>query len=347
MVVEPIELEGVELPVDMESSTLVYEWGAFGGATSAAVIENPDVSGNNTSTTVLEINKAAGAPVWAGSALLLNGPIDFSMSTTVTVNVWSPRAGVPILFKIEDPNSEINADGIPSIFAEVSVETTVENSWETLIFDMTDSDIFNVSNMYTNIVLFPDFGSEGLGELFYFDDIMLMSTAQLPSGSELLINGDFENGSDPWIVGVSDDSPVSVITEDDNTFYSVNVETVGDSFAVNMSQKVEIIQGSTYVLTFDAWSDVNRSLIAGIGLSGGDFSSAIETVDITTTMETYELILSASEFGALDARVLFDMGADIGMVNIDNVSLRVIGGNIAVNGAVSYTHLTLPTIYSV
>ena len=161
---------------------------------------------------------------------------------------------------------------------------------------------------------------------------MLMSTAQLPSGSELLINGDFENGSDPWIVGVSDDSPVSVITEDDNTFYSVNVETVGDSFAVNMSQKVEIIQGSTYVLTFDAWSDVNRSLIAGIGLSGGDFSSAIETVDITTTMETYELTLPASEFGALDARVLFDMGADIGMINIDNVSLRVIGGNIAVNG---------------
>ncbi|MAQ75718.1 MAG: hypothetical protein CL613_05235 [Aquimarina sp.] len=139
----------------------------------------------------------------------------------------------------------------------------------------------------------------------------------------LLTNGDFENGSDSWIVGVDDSTSAPVVTEGGNTYYSVNVTTAGNAFDVNVSQKLEIIQGNTYTLTFDAWSDTNRSILAGIGLSAAPFSSSTETVNITTTRTTYTLTLTASDFGAPDARVIFDLGADVGLVNLDNVSLSI------------------------
>ncbi|NAS11475.1 carbohydrate binding domain-containing protein [Poritiphilus flavus] len=138
--------------------------------------------------------------------------------------------------------------------------------------------------------------------------------------SGLLTNGDFENGSDSWTVGVGSD-PAPVATDAGNTFYSVDVMTAGAAFDVNLTQMLEIVQGSTYTLTFDAWSDRDRSIVAGIGLSDGDFSNTSETVNITATRDTYMLSLTATTFGAANARVLFDSGAEVGLVNIDNVSL--------------------------
>ncbi|RIV32757.1 DUF5011 domain-containing protein [Flagellimonas lutimaris] len=150
---------------------------------------------------------------------------------------------------------------------------------------------------------------------------------QEPFDSGLLINGDFENGSDPWILGVDDGAAAPVTTENGNSFYSVNVTTPdpGQPFLVNLSQKLEIIQDETYTLTFDAWSDTDRPIIAGIGLSGGSFANTTETVNINTTRQTYSVVLTAAGFGATDARVLFDLNGAAGLVNIDDVSL-VVGG---------------------
>ena len=152
----------------------------------------------------------------------------------------------------------------------------------------------------------------------------------------LLTNGDFENGSAPWILGVDDAAAAPVTTENGNSFYSVNVTTPdpGQPFLVNLSQKLEIIQDETYTLSFDAWSDTDRPIIAGIGLSGGSFANTTETVNINTTRQTYSVVLTATGFGAPDARVLFDLNGAAGLVNIDNVSL-VVGGSGGGGGATS------------
>lgn len=141
----------------------------------------------------------------------------------------------------------------------------------------------------------------------------------------IIVNGDFENGVDPWIQGVNDNNPAPVVTDAGNTFFQVNVTNPNPSqpFLINMSQKLEIINGTTYVLSFDAWSDVNRTLIAGIGLSSGSFANSVSTVNLTTTPQRFELTLTASGFGAPDARVLFDCNGDAGLVNIDNVILNI------------------------
>jgi len=149
-----------------------------------------------------------------------------------------------------------------------------------------------------------------------------------PFDDGLLENGDYQTVDDNdnvtnWIVGVDDNNPAPTVLDGDNRFYSTNITNPDSSapFAVNVSQKVEIIQGNTYRLQFEAWSDINRGIIAGIGLSGGDFSNNSQVVSIDTTPTMYELVLSADNFGATDARVLFDLNGEAGMVNIDNVAL--------------------------
>ena len=144
----------------------------------------------------------------------------------------------------------------------------------------------------------------------------------LGSGN-LLTNGNFEAGSAPWIVGVDDAEAAPVVTVADNTYYYRNVTAAGNVYDVNVSQKVEIIQGKTYFLTFVAWSDTNRSIDAGIGLSADPWSNDKETINITPTKTTFTLTLEASDFGATDARVLFDIGGEVGEVNIDDVSLSM------------------------
>ena len=141
--------------------------------------------------------------------------------------------------------------------------------------------------------------------------------------TNLLTNGNFENGSEAWIVGVDDSSPAPVVTEGGNTYYSVNVEAAGNVYDVNLSQKVEIIGGNSYTLTFDAWSDTNRSIVAGIGLSGPPWTNTGAPLDITTTRTTYTFTYTDVGFEAPDARVLFDIGGEVGLVNIDDVTLSL------------------------
>ena len=168
--VEGASKERPQLPLGFENSdTEDYTWGVFGGVDPAEVIANPDTNGN-TSANVTAITKNAGAEVWAGASLNLNGAIDWSAGTTVKMDVWSPRAGTPILLKLED--SSTNTGSGASTFAEVSASTTQAGMWETLYYDMTGANGgFATTTTYDAVVVFPDFGTNGGGETFYVDNI--------------------------------------------------------------------------------------------------------------------------------------------------------------------------------
>jgi hypothetical protein len=165
----------IALPVDFESATLTYTWTGFGNATfgaiPATVITNPDKSGLNLSNKVLKIEKTSGAQVWAGASLNLESTIDFSKGTKVKVKVWSPKVGAKILYKMEVSTSPKDVNGNPTVFVEVEATTTVANAWQEVTFDLTSSGAFNTANLYDRVILFPDFGANGTGAIYYFDDI--------------------------------------------------------------------------------------------------------------------------------------------------------------------------------
>ena len=154
----------VELPLTFESATQDIIWNNFGGAIGSKVA-NPDASGINTTANVGQFVKNAGSETWAGVAIPMDEPIDFSTMQQVKVKVWSPAAGLPVLMKFENMNPHDTALDI-----EMQTTTTVANQWEELTFDFSG---INNANNYQQIVLFFNFGVSGTGESYYFDDVQL------------------------------------------------------------------------------------------------------------------------------------------------------------------------------
>ena len=253
-------------------------------------------------------------------------PIDASGMEMVHFDVWSTNVNT---FKIKfvDFNGTGYNGGTDNI--EFEIENAIDQEGQWISFDIPLENFVGVpfTDINQTVISADPVGTVFIDNLYFY---------RQGSGSSfndgLLTNGDFENGSDSWIVGVNDNAPAPVVTNGGNTYYSANVETAGNVYDVNVSQKVEIIEGNTYTLTFDAWSDTNRSIVAGIGLSASPWTNTGAPLDITPTRTTYTYTYSSVGFGAPDARVLFDIGGEVGLVNIDNVSLIIGSGNLVVNG---------------
>ncbi len=148
----------IVFPIDFETGP--YSFTDFSGGV-AEVIANPYQTGINTSANVAKIIRNGGE-IWAGSYLSLDNSIDFTNTTTISMKVYSPRKGVPVLFKLEGD--------APS--TEKSVNTTLANAWETLQWNFSGT----ASNVYYKLVFMFDFGTVGNGSpnsTFLFDDIFL------------------------------------------------------------------------------------------------------------------------------------------------------------------------------
>ena len=157
----------VVLPVDFESSTIIYAFGDFNGGV-LSVINNPQSKGINTSAKVAKMVKGAGE-VWGGSSLKLGNPIDFSVNKIFMMKVYSPRVGAKVLFKVENASDN-------TISKEVEVLTKTANEWEDMAFDFSAID---VSKSYQNMVFIFDNGTKGDGSAnftFLLDDIRLVKT---------------------------------------------------------------------------------------------------------------------------------------------------------------------------
>ncbi|TDO72873.1 hypothetical protein EV143_107179 [Flavobacterium chryseum] len=162
--------EAIGLPLDFESSTLTYVWGGFGNV-DASIVTNPSKTGTNVSDKVVKLDKKAGAEVWGGASLNLENTFDYTKGTTVKINVWSPKSGADILYKMEVSTSPKDGNGNPTVFIETHATTTVTNAWQVLTFDVAAAPGFSTANKYDRVILFPDFGVAGTGTTYYFDDI--------------------------------------------------------------------------------------------------------------------------------------------------------------------------------
>jgi hypothetical protein len=156
--------EALALPLNFQSSTLTYTFADFGSATTT-VINNPNMTGINTSSKVASFVKANGAQTWAGSSILLSGPINFATMQKIKMKVWSPAAGKVVKLKLE----KINAANPDPTNIEVDATTTVANGWEELTFNFAG---INNANNYQRVVVFFDFGNAGNGATYYFDDVV-------------------------------------------------------------------------------------------------------------------------------------------------------------------------------
>ena len=193
------------MPIDFEDPTLNYSFVDFGNAQST-VIPNPDPSGVNTSSTVAQSVKFSGSEVWAGSFLTIDEPVDFSSLNNIAVDVWTSEVGEVVKLKLENSAN-------PDINTEVDMTTTVNQGWETLIYDFSASDL---SQDYDRVVIFFDFGNVGDDTSYYFDNIRL----SLPAVSNFTtvedfqgdVPGNFSFGGVEGVQAVSNPNPSGINT---------------------------------------------------------------------------------------------------------------------------------------
>ncbi|MDT8715771.1 chitobiase/beta-hexosaminidase C-terminal domain-containing protein [Clostridium sp. 19966] len=151
----------------------------------------------------------------------------------------------------------------------------------------------------------------------------------LPSGTELIQNGDFSSGASFWqTYNGADNSPAGV----DNGEFKTTVGDVGDYYwSVQLSQgNFKLKGGITYRLTFDARSTINRSIEPLVEIPGGGDGNTFldKVVPITSDMSTYTCDFTVPA-DVDNAHLVFCMGNVNGMgavaahdVYIDNVSLK-------------------------
>ena len=270
--------ELLELPVDFESTTIDYDLIGFEGAESA-VVANPDASGENTSDTVVETIKTEGAQFFAGTAMLLDVPIDFSESESISIKTWSPKANIPVRLKLEAAD--------PAVFVELDVNTTVESQWETLTWDFTGQ---TAGIDFVNVVLFFEFVADlpGDGSTYYYDDIEVATPAE-----ELLeLPVDFESTTiDYDLIGFEGAESAVVANPDasgENTSDTVveTIKTEGAQFFAGtaMLLDVPIDFSESESISIKTWSP-KANIPVRLKLEAADPAVFVE-LDVNTTVES-------------------------------------------------------------
>ena len=187
----------LSLPITFDDADVNYVMIDFGG--------NITVDANdpaNAANKVKKTTKPNGAQTWAGTTMGQGFSTKIPLSATasrMSVRVYSPAAGLHIRLKVEDKN-----DNTKSV--ETEAITTVANAWETLVFNFanqaTGTAAMNLSYNYNMASIFFDFGNEGDGKVFYWDDIKFEEPAtnslNIPLTFEASINHnitDFDGGN--------------------------------------------------------------------------------------------------------------------------------------------------------
>ena len=138
---------------------------------------------------------------------------------------------------------------------------------------------------------------------------------------QIVTNGNFQTGTAaPWYGNAA-----NVVDQGGGSFVNeANVTAVGAAYNVNISQVINLTSGNTYELSFVAFTDNltnSRSLIVGLGQAAAPWTALTATSTLTPNPQTFTYQFTINYGDAVNDRVIFDMGAALGYVFIDDVSV--------------------------
>lgn len=155
------------------TSTTFQYFGSSVDGQLTQTVANPSPGGINSSATVLEFKKPAGAQVWAGAFSNPNPgtAVNLITNTKISIKVRFDHIG-NLTLKLEN-----SIDG-GSSWVQTIANTKV-NEWETLIFNVSLPSIeapnmAAAGHIYNTITLFTDFGTSPVADqVSYLDDIQV------------------------------------------------------------------------------------------------------------------------------------------------------------------------------
>jgi hypothetical protein len=140
----------------------------------------------------------------------------------------------------------------------------------------------------------------------------------LVPGKNLVVNGDFSDGEDPWIFQVTDTAQAEWFIEDGISHHAIS-QPGSQIHNILMAQtEIPLHSGQEYILGFDAWSDLlPRQIESHIyGNFTNDSSPWVTTITPTRTHYQYSFTISKTDFNAV---LVFRTGASTSDVYMDDI----------------------------
>lgn len=230
-------------------------------------------------------------------------PIDATAMTKLHIDVWTPDLTALDVYVLA---------GGAEQFVTV---TPTKAGWNSFDIDLSAYTTLNKAAV-KELKLVAKGGSTLYFDNLYFSTVASTAPTPSPTPTNLVTNGNFSGGATGW-----SGNAAQIRTEGGNSFNFATVAAAGNPWDVNLSYVLNIpTSGVAYKLRFKASSNGNRTLIAGIGLNQDPWTNVTQTVNLTSTTQQFELSLTSS-FASPTSRVIFDMGAAVGDVVIDDVEL--------------------------
>ena len=167
-------------PIDFEQETNFF---SFGGMETF-------IEGG-----IMTAIKPEGAETWAGT-VVTQGARTFPLTNLFNLIKADIHSSIPIsvLMKLEyahDPGQSVEVSAVH-----------YGSGWETLIFDFSDTSAIAV-NDYDTLLIYPDFGNVGMGNVFLYDNITIASYEENISNNQAIFADAFGG---------------AIVSEDGNTF---------------------------------------------------------------------------------------------------------------------------------
>ena len=165
-------------------------------------------------------------------------------------------------------------------------------------------------------------------------------------GEQMLSNGDFSQGMNPWIWGVIGVASAQWQITNGVSYFAIANAGSGASSLQFRQSGIPLILGRKYVFEFDAWSQAPRYLeakVVQVVSPGANYSGTWSPflTPIPTHFRKVFTMQSASDF---NARVMFNLGGSVLGVYLDNVSLfNPLPGDINMDGCVNSEDLSILT----
>ncbi len=142
------------------------------------------------------------------------------------------------------------------------------------------------------------------------------------SNFNLVENGDFSAGLDPWVLNAHEDSDASGNAT--NGEYSVTINTLGTNpWDIQLVQRnIPLIQGRSYLLTFEASAQEERPIGIVVQMPDDPWTSyATGDIELTTSKESYTFEFDMEAETDMDSRLGFNFGDATPGVTISNIRL--------------------------
>jgi hypothetical protein len=155
----------------------------------------------------------------------------------------------------------------------------------------------------------------------------LVFSAPASNPNDLIANGTFDDGLTDWDWEPIHGAKATATVVDGQLVCDVTALAGSIFWEVQMRQlKLNIEKGVTYVFSFDAKAEPERSLIFGLERNDGHLAydpdaGEAHPAKLTSTMQTFTSTFTMVEATDATARLTFSMGEKVSKITIDNVSL--------------------------